>query len=359
MLRFFKQKFRNWAFRRTVETGTVLLNQRRIYIIPSRQGFGFALVLTLMLLGDINYNLSLGYVLTFLLATTAGLSMLYAFRNLAQLSIHAGYVEPVFAGEQARFVFHFNNPGALIRYQLHLHDDAGNETVFDLPSQCSTPVELALPATQRGWLDSGRLSLYTHFPLGLFHAWTYIHFDVRALVYPKPATPQPLPAASTQNGTGKMMAKGDDDFSGLRNYVSGDALPRIAWKALAREQGLQVKQFSAPQGHSLWLDWSQLPDIATERKLELLTRWVLDADAQGLMYGLRLPDGEVLQQHGTAHRAECLRRLALFGMSEHAGGVPPSSFDKLRTGPAFPRREKGSSVFPLPSGEGQREGEAP
>jgi uncharacterized protein (DUF58 family) len=242
--------------------------------------------------------------------------MLYAFRNLAQLEIHAGYVEPVFVGEQARFVFHFNNPSTLPRYQIHLHDDAGNETVFDLPTQCSTPVELAIPAMKRGWLDSERLSLYTHFPLGLFHAWTYIHFDVRALVYPKPAASQPLPATSAQNGMGKVMTQGDDDFSGLRNYVSGDALPRIAWKAFAREQGLQVKQFSAQQGISLWLDWSLLPNIAPERKLELLTRWVLDADAQGLIYGLRLPDGEVMQQHGTAHRAECLKRLALFGFGE-------------------------------------------
>lgn len=316
MFKRFRQLFRNWAFRRTVETGTVVLNQRRIYIIPSKQGLAFALVLGLMLLGDINYNLSLGYVLTFLLATTAGLTMLYAFRNLAQLEIHAGHVEPVFVGEQARFVFHFNNPSNLARYQIHLHDDAGNETIFDLPERCSTPVSLSIPANKRGWLDSERLSLYTHFPLGLFHAWTYIHFDVRALVYPKPAAPQALPAASAQDGTGKVMAKGDDDFSGLRNYVSGDALPRIAWKALAREQGLQVKQFSAQQGYSLWLDWALLPNIAQERKIELLTRWVLDADAQGLMYGLRLPDGEVMQQHGTTHRAECLRRLALYGMGD-------------------------------------------
>lgn len=316
MFAAFKQKFRNWAFRRTVETGTVVLNQRRIYILPSRQGFGFAFVLVLMLLGDINYNLSLGYVLTFLLATTAGISMLHAFRNMAQLEIRAGYVEPVFAGERARFVFHFNNPSSLARYVIHLHDDDGHETVFDLPAQRSTPVELAIPATKRGWLDSGRLSLYTRFPLGLFHAWTYIHFDVRALVYPKPAAPQPLPAASAQNGTGKVIAKGDEDFSGLRNYVTGDALPRIAWKALAREQGLQVKQFSSQQGQELWLDWSLLPNIAQERKLELLTRWVLDADAQGLMYGLRLPNGEILPSHNKTHHAECLRRLALFGMGE-------------------------------------------
>ena len=313
MFRRSKHAFRNWAFRRSVESGTLVLNQRRIYIVPSRQGLGFALVLVLLLLGDIYYNLSLGYVLTFLLATTSVMSMLYAFRNLAQLMIHAGYAEPVFAGEQAQFVFHFNNPGTLARHQLHLHDDDGHHTVFDLPARASTPVEIAIPAPQRGWLDSGRLTLYTHFPLGLFYAWTYIHFDVHCLVYPKPAAPQPLPAASPQDGAGKIIAAGDEDFSGLRNYVAGDAMPRIAWKALAREQGLMVKQFSAQQGRSLWLDWSQLPNIAQERKLELLTRWVLDADAQGLLYGLRLPDGEILQQHGASHRAECLRRLALFG----------------------------------------------
>lgn len=344
MLKRLRQIFRNWAFRRTVETGTVVLNQRRIYIIPSRQGFAFAFVLTLMLLGDINYNLSLGYVLTFLLATTAGLTMLYAFRNLAQLEIHAGYVEPAFAGEQASFVFHFNNHSSLARYQIHLHDDDGHETVFDLPAQCSTPIELAIPATKRGWLDSGRLSLYTHFPLGLFHAWTYIHFDVRCLVYPKPAAPRPLPAASARNGTGKVIAKGDEDFSGLRNYVAGDALPRIAWKALAREQGLQVKQFSATQGQELWLDWSQLPNIADEHKLEMLTRWVLDADAQGLMYGLRLPDGEVMQQHGTTHRAECLKRLALFGLSGNTESAPtlnPSPVGRGKTGKPFSLRGKG------------------
>src|SRR5574340_1138175 len=300
-------------------------------------------MLLLMLLGDINYNLSLGYVLTFLLATAGAISVLYAFRNMAQLEIHAGHVESVFAGEQAHFVFHFNNPGTLARHQIHLHDDYGHRTVFDLPARHSTPVELAIPAPQRGWLDSGRLTLYTEFPLGLFHAWSYMHFDVRCLVYPTPAPPQPLPAASAQSGTGKVTVKGDEDFFGLRSYVAGDAMPRIAWKALAREQGLQVKQFSALQGQELWLDWSLLPNIAAERKLELLTRWVLDADVHGLMYGLRLPDGEIAPQHSSSHRAECLRRLALFGNSDEPRPLPdpaPAGGEETRPTPLSRLRKK-------------------
>ena len=310
------QAFRNWAFRRTVETGTVVLNQRRVYILPSRQGLMFAVVLVVMLLGDINYNLSLGYVLTFLLAMMALLSLLYAFRNLAHLQIHAGHVAPVFARESARFVFHFDNPSALARYQIHLHDDAGHRTVFDLAAHTSAPVYLDIPATRRGWLDSERLTLYSEFPLGLFHAWTYIHFDVLALVYPRPAATRPLPLAATPDGTGKLSVAGDDDFAGLRNYVPGDALPRIAWKALAREQGLQVKQFATPVGQELWLDWATLDESNSETKLEILTRWVLDADAQDMRYGLRLPDGELAPQHSPAHKAECLRRLALYGYAK-------------------------------------------
>ena len=315
MLRTLKLKFRSWLFRPQISSGTITLNQRRIFILPTLRGLGFACVLLLMLVGDINYNLSLGYVLTFLLGTIASVSMLHAFRNLAQLQVRAGHCTPVFAGDNAAFVFHFHNHSRLPRYHLVLCDGDLHSTTFDLPAQQHTQIQLAIPALRRGWLGSGRLRLYTEFPLGLFHAWSYLHFDVQCLVYPKPAAPQPLPANSVQDGNGKLISAGDEDFAGLRAYVEGDALQRIAWKALAREQGLQVKQFSAQQGRELWLDWSAMPNMAVERKLELLTRWVLEADAQQLRYGLRLPDIEVSPKHSSGQREECLRALALFGMS--------------------------------------------
>ncbi len=311
MLIALRQKFRTWLFRPKIESGTVTLNQRRIFILPTRRGLGFAFLLLLMLVGDINYNLSLGYVLTFLLSTTAILTMLYAFRNMVRLEIRAGHTAAVFAGETAQFVFHFHNHGRLPRYQLTLHDGLGHSITFDIPAQQSVEVKLPIPAAQRGWLGSGRLTLYTEFPLGLFHAWSYLQFDMRCLVYPKPSASLPLPASPAQEGAGALSVAGDEDFAGLRGYMAGDALPRIAWKALAREQGLQVKQFSALAGRQLWLDWALLPALATERKLEILTRWVLDADAQELQYGLRLPQVELPPGHGVTHRAECLRELAL------------------------------------------------
>lgn len=314
MLTTYRQKFRNWLFRPKVEHGTVVLTQRRIFILPTRQGLALSLLLLVMLLGDINYSLSLGYVLTFLLTMMAVMSMLHAFRNLARLEVRAGRAEAVFAGETAHFLLHFNS--RLPRYQLVLQNGRGVSVSFDLPANQDNEIPFPVLATQRGWLETGRLTLYTEFPLGLFHAWSYLHFDTRCLVYPKPLSGVPLPAGHTPDGTGKRSNAGDDDFSGLRNYLPGDALPRIAWKAYARGQGLQVKQFVTQMGETLWLNIADAPEPELEGKLSRITRWVLDAESQSLNYGLSLPDGELPAGSGTAHRDECLRRIALFGLTK-------------------------------------------
>ncbi len=310
-----KQKFRAWLFRPRIEHGTVILTQRRIFILPTKQGLTFGVVLVVMLLGDINYNLSLGYVLTFLLAMMAVMSMLHAFRNLAHLEIHAGRADAVFCGETARFQLHFNNRSELPRYRLCLKGMADiAPQCFDLPARQSSDVFFELAALRRGWLETGRLTLYTEFPLGLFHAWSYLHFDTRCLIYPKPLDEALLPPGYAPDGEGKRPVEGDDDFAGLRNYIAGDALPRIAWKAYARGQGLQVKQFATQVGDELLLNLADTPDSDLEGRLARMTRWVLDAEALGLRYGLLLKGEELPSGNGTAHRDECLRRIALFGL---------------------------------------------
>ena len=51
---------------RRIDGGPVVLDRKRIYILPTRRGLLFAVFLLVMLLGSINYALSLGFVLTFL-----------------------------------------------------------------------------------------------------------------------------------------------------------------------------------------------------------------------------------------------------------------------------------------------------
>ncbi|MGH8765541.1 MAG: DUF58 domain-containing protein, partial [Burkholderiales bacterium] len=101
---------RNWWLGYTPpEQGAIVLAQRRVYIVPSRLGFLFGGALAILLVGSINYALSLGFALTFLLAGMGVAGMVQTVRNLAYLSVRAGRCDPVFAGEVAGFRLQLDN----------------------------------------------------------------------------------------------------------------------------------------------------------------------------------------------------------------------------------------------------------
>ena len=295
-------------------SGSIVLVQRRIFILPSRHGLLFVGALLLMLTGSINYNLSLGFVLTFLLAALGINAILHTFRNLARLTITAGRASPVFAGDIARFTLAIENPGKLERFSIGITREKAEAIYTDVPASASVAVQVPVATTGRGMLRPGRFTLFTHFPLGLCYAWAYAEFDVHCVVYPQPeAGIVPLPAADAHDGTGAAHGAGQDDFAGLRSYHPGDSPRHIAWKAVARGEALLTKQFSGRSATELWLDWQDTPDtLGLESRLSRLTRWVIDAHAASLSFGLRLPGMTLAPAPGDAQRERCLEALALF-----------------------------------------------
>jgi uncharacterized protein (DUF58 family) len=300
---------------RLPETGTILLVQKRVYILPTRPGIAFATALAVMLIGSINYNLSLGYILTFLLASMALVAILHTFRNLVHLRITSGRVEPVFAGETAWFEVFVENRSGYERCSIALWHE-GRPTRCDVASERGVTLGIPVAAPKRGWLAPGRITVDTRFPVGLLRAWSYVRPDMRCLVYPKPDDALlPLPEPSGGKGEKRTAGGGSDDFAGLRAYQASDSPRHIHWKAVARGQSLQTKVFSGRAAAELWLDWAQLPpNLDLESKLSRLTRWVLEADQDGLRYGLRLPGMTLPPDAGEAHRLACLRELALYAI---------------------------------------------
>lgn len=322
MLAALKSTLSNWVFRpQGRETGAVLLSQRRIFILPTRQGIGFAATLSLLLVGSINYNLSVGFVLTFLLTGMAIVSILHTFRNLAHLKVSGGRAAPVFAGEPASFELCLDNPSRFPRFAIGIRHPGAEVVWSDVPAGAAAFPALRLPSRERGILALGRFTLFTRYPLGLFYAWSTLELDCHCLVYPRPdGSPSPIPDDRREVGDAVEFGIGRDDFAGLRAYHSGDSLRHVAWKAVARGQGLLVKEFSGRAGKELWLDWDDLPvELDPEARLSRLARWVLDASASGRAYGLRLPSRVVAPGGGPGHRERCLEALALFNIDAAAG----------------------------------------
>lgn len=324
-----RASLRRWFFaRQRPESGVVVLDRRRIYIVPSATGWLFGLVLTVMYVGAVNYNLGLGHALVFLLAGLGLVGMLHAYRNLVGLEISAGRAPPVFAGQPARFEIRLrdreNRPRPAIGLQVFsgvaaLSGDSRNERSVDVPAGGGdATLELLQPAERRGWLALDRLRVGTCYPLGLFQAWSYPWPERRCLIYPAPEfTPLPPPRASERSsGTTPLASDEHDDFAGFRAHHPGDSPRHVAWKRHARDATdgpLLVKEFTGSGRATHWFDFDAAPPADTERKLSILCGWVLQAREADEEFGLILPDRALSPARGAAHTEQALEALALFG----------------------------------------------
>lgn len=287
------------------------IHGRRIYILPTRAGLFFGLLLTVMLLGSLNYNNNLALLLTFLLGGVLLIAPVHTYRNLAGIRVGGCRAEPVFAGQRASFRIHLFNDGDQARCALRARTDRDADRA-DLDPAGEAHLTLSRPARERGWLSAPRVRIFTEYPLGLYHAWTWLDEPGQTLVYPAPEkNPPPLPYGGTAVGSDSRQEQ-EEEFVSVREYRHGDPARLIAWKAFARTNQLMSKEFLSPKRQSVWLDFERLQGLPLESRLSRLTAWVLEAHRLQLDYGLKLPDREFTPSHSDSHRLACLEALALF-----------------------------------------------
>jgi len=297
---------------RAPESLPVAIDSRRVYVLPTRFGMFYAVLLLCMAAGALNYNNNPALLLGLLLAG-AGLASLFAAQmQLTGLHITAIDAEPVAAGQALHLRVHVQADPSRLRRGLRVDDDDLLEPALLNLEQGRGEAELTLPTRQRGWLDVPRLRIFTTRPLGLARAWTYVWSETPLLVY---ATPEnsgpPLPGGSGEQAQTRLHPAGDDVHH-LRGYRPGDARHAIAWKPSARRGTLLVREYEQPSGADVVLDWRQLGQLAYEARISRLARWIDEAERDGRRYRLCLPGQPDLgPDRGAAHRHACQRALAL------------------------------------------------
>jgi len=315
-----RARFRAWIDARQPRTDTLLLTQRNVYILPTRAGWMFGVTLIVLLLASINYQLNLGYVLTFLLAGSGVVSMHLTHATLRGLTLHLKPVAPVFAGDAAVLDLVLTSPGAA-RFGIGLKVSAATDTTLtwiNVPALGQAHAQVSFVPPLRGSHAVPTLSAETRFPLGLFRVWTIWRPAAKLLVYPRPEQPAAALPLAHAVGAGPTPARRADggEVEGVRGYRRGDPLKLIAWKKAAKalEAGgdLVSRDTSAAVKPELWLDWQACGALAPEARLSRLAAWVLVAHRAGADYGLRLPGAEISPADGDAQRRTCLEALALW-----------------------------------------------
>jgi uncharacterized protein (DUF58 family) len=304
---------RDWIRRRQgPDRAEVTLQRGRIYILPTRLGVAFGVMLFGMLLGSLNYANNLGLALTFLLGALGVVAMHACHRNLEALVARPAGSEPPFAGEDAVFRIAVANAGRLPRCDLEAATAGGAPSLASVAPAGEAAFLIRVPTRRRGSMILDRVEIATRFPYGLFRAWAVLHPGLHCLVYPRPAANAPPPPFAAGHGGGETARRGEDDFAGLKDYHPGDPPKHIAWKAYARTSELLVKEFSGEAEATPVFDFADAPGPDLEARLSVLARWILDAHARGLAFGLRLPGEEIPPQPGDVQRRRCLDAMARF-----------------------------------------------
>ena len=309
LLQFAERRLPALTRLKQVESLPILLQRHRIYVLPTRFGLVFSAVLLVMLLGALNYNNNPALLLTCLLGAASYQSVFQTFRAVDQVELRALRAEPCNAGDALCINLYFHvdtRPRRSLRMSVE-----GIETVFDLMPGNDGRVRIELPALQRGWRRIGRFRVWSEYPFGLFHVWSWLNPEFVALIYPRLETnapPLPLNGANAQQQTTRRAG---DELAMLRDYHPTDPLRSIAWKASARHDTLLVKQFEQLRGRELVLDFAALHGLDRETRIARLARWVCVAETTQLRYTLRLPEHQLGPGLGPDHRHACLRELAL------------------------------------------------
>ena len=313
-------RFRLWLEARLPATDTLALTQRNVYILPTRAGWMFALTLIVLLLASINYQLNLGYVLTFLLAGSGVVSMHLTHATLRGLTLHLKPVTPGFAGDRAGLDLVLTSPGAA-RFGIGLKvSGAADSTLvwINVPAGGQASAQVSFVPAVRGRHPAPALSAETRFPLGLFRAWAVWRPAAQLLIYPRlERPPAPLPGArAVPGGAGRSRNADSGEVEGVRAYRRGDPLKLVAWKKAAKmlESGgeLVSRDTSASAHQELWLDWQACASLAPEERLSRLAAWALLAQRAGVEFGLRLPGQAIAPGEGEMQRRRCLEALALW-----------------------------------------------
>jgi uncharacterized protein (DUF58 family) len=316
-----KDRVQRWALRRQGKDVLPLtLVARRIYIVPTRAGWVFGLLLAVMFIAGMNYGNGLALLLTFWLVGFMLVAMVQTQQQLSGLTLLRAITEPTFAGGTLTIAFSFRSASSLPNVEASLAGESHGTNRNEPHKRSADTITLSVPVTQRGYWRAPTIKLQATAPYGLFRTWAWLNVDCSALVYPQPQGDQAEPLAAGQQRGAHHMVQNPDELAWLRDFREGDSPRQVAWKAYARGAPLLVREYRGTAAAERDFDFAALPSLNTEGRLSQLCKWVLDAARRNESWTLRMPSATPSKGFGQSHRDQCLRQLALYDLP---GETPP------------------------------------
>jgi len=193
------------------------------------------------------------YIMFAALSLLAPVSYALGRRKLAGIEVSRHGKSVMIAGERGTVTLTVRNAGDLRQTFVAVRDrlpdglespEQGEVMVADLPPGEERPLQYSLLARRRGVYQVGPPTLLAADYLGLAQFSRRVGETAELLVYPRAI---PVPDLWPRSLRGRAPHKSrrrvvgpSSEFYGLRDYVPGDDMRRVAWKASAKRGKLSV-----------------------------------------------------------------------------------------------------------------------
>lgn len=288
----------------------------------TRAGWFYILLTIFLGVSGINTGNNLIYLIVAAFLSFMGVSGFFGKRNISNIDVRIELPDEIYANTNVPVKITIMNkrrflPAFLIRVYL-----SHNEVLFpfvDVKSNAATYLPLSF--RERGHVTIGVLYLSSVFPFNFFVRYRTIPGVCDALVFPgvkKCASLGLFEREKRYRGEQVSGRSGyEADIISLRDYIEGDPLKYIHWKASAKTGRLKTKELSSLSDRPVVIDFDAIPIKDVEERISCVTYVLLKLFRQNIPVGLRI-SGAVHKPRkaggeGTkALRIAMLTKLALY-----------------------------------------------
>ncbi|MDB2412851.1 DUF58 domain-containing protein [Litoricolaceae bacterium] len=269
---------------------------RQAIALPTASGILFFALVVVLLLGAINFQSNLGFVMAFALLVFGFIALVFLGFNFHQVSLALANDVYCEEGQEPELTVSVQSKSPSQKIQLGIED---RTVVCDVEpnSQC---IQMRCNPRIRGVSPMPSIEIGSTFPFG----WAFLRCrwqtSKQLIIYPRPIKSIEQHQQSRPDGRDQIH---------VRDYRPGDRMASIAWKKTRRLESpvvIDIEGASRPFNFS----YRDFDAVDFETALSYLTWDILRCAEQGDSWSLELPRVMLSTGNGSDHLEQSLRMLA-------------------------------------------------
>ncbi|HOJ44053.1 MAG TPA: DUF58 domain-containing protein [Syntrophorhabdaceae bacterium] len=246
-----------------------------------------------------------------------GISGFFGKNNLSGIDIEIDFPQEIYAQRAFPLKITLKNKKGIIPVFLMKVHIEGRDAFFpfvDPKSSETRYMNISFP--KRGRYVIKGIYIYSVFPFNFFTRYKTIDKTFEFIVFP---SLKECSLASFNKRDRRLKGDRSSDTIGyetdivsIREYVYGDPIKYINWKATAKTGKLKTKELSSLIYRPFFIDFDEVLMHDIEEKISCIAYTVLKLIKNNMPVGMRIKDKVFLPDVSQMHKISILRELALY-----------------------------------------------